>query len=189
MASVTLNPVLESISGAVGDLVFRRHGDDVVIARRPAGDRQFTPGQVAQQERFRLATVYGRAALADPATKALYEAKAAATGTPVFALAIADFFHAPAVDDIDLSAYSGQVGERIAIRAHDDFELVGVAVAIRKADGTVLEQGAAAAGRSRTPVSSHRRSPLRISLATAADTTALASPMPVAQEPMAVLPP
>jgi hypothetical protein len=87
MASVTLNPVLESISGAVGDLVFRRHGDDVVIARRPAGDRQFTPGQVAQQERFRLATVYGRAALADPATKALYEAKAAATGTPVFALA------------------------------------------------------------------------------------------------------
>jgi hypothetical protein len=146
MASVTLNPVLETISGAIGDLVFRRHGDDVVIARRPAGERQFTPGQIAHQERFRLATVYGRAALADPATKALYEAKATATGTPVFALAIADFFHEPAVDAIDLSAYTGKAGEKIGIRAHDDFELAGVAVAIRKPDGTVLEQGAAVAG-------------------------------------------
>lgn len=146
MASVTLNPVLESLSGKIGDLVFRRHGEDVVVARAPAGERAWTPDQLAHQERFRLATVYGRAALADPVTKALYENKSAATGTPVFALAIADFFHAPSVDDIDLSAYTGKAGEKITIRAHDDFQLVGVGVAIRKPDGTALEQGPAMAG-------------------------------------------
>jgi len=64
----------------------------------------------------------------------------------VFALTIADFFHEPAVDEIDLSAYTGQAGEKISIRAHDDFELDGLAVVIRKADGTALEQGPAALG-------------------------------------------
>ncbi len=84
--------------------------------------------------------------MADPVTKALYDAKAEATGTPVFALTIADFFHAPEVDGIDLSAYTGQVGENIAIRAHDDFAMKGVAVAIRTNTGQVLEQGAAVPG-------------------------------------------
>jgi len=37
--------------------------------------------------------------------------------------------------------YTGQVGQKIGIRAHDDFALAGVAVVIRKADGAVLEQG------------------------------------------------
>jgi hypothetical protein len=146
MAKVTLNPVLETFSGKIGDLVFRRHGEQVVVARKPAGERSWTPGQLAHQDRFRLATVYGRAALADPATKALYEAKARERGVPVFALMIADFFTEPAVDEIDLSAYTGKAGEKIRIRAHDDFELTGVAVAIRRPDGQVLEQGAAVAG-------------------------------------------
>jgi hypothetical protein len=98
------------------------------------------------REDFRLATVYGKAVMADPATKAEYTAKAKAKGTPVFALAVADFFHAPAVDEIDLSHYTGQPGETIHIRASDDFEVAGVSVAIHNASGTVLEQGAAVAG-------------------------------------------
>ena len=146
MATVTLNPILESLSGKIGDLVFRQHGDGVVVARMPAGERHWTPEQLAHQNRFRLAAVYGRTALADAATKALYEAKASERGVPVFALTIADFFHEPAVDEIDLSAYTGQAGEKISIRAHDDFELVGVAVSLRQANGTVLEQGPAVAG-------------------------------------------
>lgn len=79
-------------------------------------------------------------------TKALYDAKAEATGTPVFALTIAGFFDAPGVDEINLSAYTGQAGEEIAIRMHDDFALKGVAVAIRTNTSQVLAQGAADQG-------------------------------------------
>jgi hypothetical protein len=47
------------------------------------------------------------------------------------------------VDEVDLSAYAGQVGDKIAIRAHDDFDVSGVRVAISSADGHALESGAA----------------------------------------------
>jgi hypothetical protein len=54
------------------------------------------------------------------------------------------FFNAPAVDEIDLSTYTGKPGEVIKISASDDFEVVGVSVTIRATDGTVLEEGAPA---------------------------------------------
>ena len=69
-----------------------------------------------------------------------------AKGTPVFALVVAGFFNAPAVDEIDLSHYSGKTGETIHIRASDDFEVAGVSVLIRDASGAALEQGAASGG-------------------------------------------
>ena len=143
MAKVKLNPVLETFSGKVGDLVFKHYGGGTILARAPAPPAQWSSGQAAHREQFRLATLYGKAALADPRTKALYDAKSQATGTPVFALMVADFFHAPVVDEIDLSGYHGQAGETIQVRASDDFEVTGVAVAIRDTAGAVLEQGAA----------------------------------------------
>ena len=47
------------------------------------------------------------------------------------------------MDEVDLSAYTGQVGDKIAIRAHDDFDVTGVSVAISDTDGHALESGAA----------------------------------------------
>ena len=35
MAKVKLNPILEQISGKVGDLVFRCYGDKTVITQKP----------------------------------------------------------------------------------------------------------------------------------------------------------
>ncbi len=82
--------------------------------------------------------------MADPATKTIYEEAAKAKGQPVFSLTIADFFNAPSVDEVDLSAYAGRVGDTIAIRAHDDFDVTAVTVALTKADGSAIEEGAAA---------------------------------------------
>lgn len=35
--------------------------------------------------------------------------------------AVADFFNAPAVDEVDLSGYTSVAGDAIVVRAHDDF--------------------------------------------------------------------
>jgi hypothetical protein len=64
---------------------------------------------------------------------------------------VADFFNAPSVDEVDLSGYAGAVGDAIVVRASDDFDpsitlragVTGVRVAIAKADGTAVEEGAA----------------------------------------------
>jgi hypothetical protein len=144
MAKVKLNPVLEGFRGKIGDLVFKRYRDEVVVGRVPdTGGRTPTARQAAHRERFRLATVYGSTVVADPATKAVYEPAAKQKGLTVFALTIADFLNAPAVDEIDLSAYTGKTGEPICIRASDDFEVAGVEVSLTDAGGRVLERGTA----------------------------------------------
>ena len=37
-------------------------------------------------------------------------------------VAVADWFHAPEVDEVDVSGYKGTVGDAIVIRAGDDFD-------------------------------------------------------------------
>ncbi len=146
MAKVKLSPALTKASGKLGNVVFRRYHDEVVMSPRPDfSGHTPTPGQAAQQQRFKLAALYGKAVLADPVKKAVYETKAQARGIPAFALTVADFLHAPAVEEIDLSGYTGKAGETIRITASDDFEVAGVEVGITAADGTVLEQGPATA--------------------------------------------
>jgi hypothetical protein len=144
MAKVVLNPALTAIRGHIGDLVFKRWEGEEIVGKMP--DRTgvvATPNQLAQREKFRLAALYGRVVLADPDSRAVYEDAAAKKGVPVFALTLSDFLNAPAVDEIDLSAYSGKTGEKINVRASDDVEVKGVTVAIRAQGGAVLEEGAA----------------------------------------------
>jgi len=142
MAKVRLNPILERIRGSVGDLVFKRYGDGVVVARKPDMEgREQTPAQLAQRERFRQAALFGKMVMADPDTKLVYDEVAQQRGKPVFSLTIADFYNAPNVDEIDVSAYTGQVGDPIVIRASDDFDVVGVAVTLTDTEGNLIEEG------------------------------------------------
>jgi hypothetical protein len=145
MAKVRLNPILEQVRGQVGDLVFRRYGDGVILSQKPdMSDREFTPAQLQAQERFRQAALYGKMVMAVPDAKALYLEKAEAEGQPVFSLTVADFFNAPTVEEIDLSAYGGAVGDEIVVQAADDFDVEAVDVSIMDDQGGIIESGSAA---------------------------------------------
>jgi hypothetical protein len=91
----------------VGDLVFKRYGEKVIISRK--SDLERREPTTAQREQFRQAAFYGKMVMADAATKAIYEEAAKAKGQPVFSLTVADFFTAPSVDEVDLSGYAGFV--------------------------------------------------------------------------------
>ncbi|MFZ5518651.1 MAG: hypothetical protein ACOY90_18625 [Candidatus Zhuqueibacterota bacterium] len=144
MAKVKVNPIIEKIRGKVGDLVFKRYGDEVVLSRVPDMEgREATEAQQATRERFRQAALYGKMVMADPEAKALYDDAATAKGKPVFSLTIADFFNAPSVDEVDISGYGGNAGDVIRIRAHDDFDVTEVSVAIMTSAGQAVENGMA----------------------------------------------
>ena len=67
MAKVKLNPMFEQVSGQVGDLVFKRYYDEVIVARKPAlGEIEPSEAQLAAREQFREAALYGKVAMADP---------------------------------------------------------------------------------------------------------------------------
>jgi hypothetical protein len=144
MTRVKVNPIFEQMSGKLGDLVFKRYGDEVVLARKPTlNGNEPSTAQLAARERFRRAAQYGKLALAQPEARASYEAAAHESGEPLFSLMVADYFKAPVVDELDASAYTGQAGETIVMQVHDDFEVTGVTVSIREAGGQAVESGAA----------------------------------------------
>ncbi len=142
MARARLNPVIEELRGQIGELVFKRYGDRVVISKKPDMSRvKPSAAQTAHRKRFRRATVYAKVVMADPEMRALYEATARERGQPVYNVAIADFFSAPSVDGVDLAGYTGAPGDEVVVWASDDFGVVGVRVVLRDADGGVVEEG------------------------------------------------
>jgi len=144
MAKVKLNPMFEELHGKLGDIVFRESYGQTVMGRIPDLSGVVpTQAQVEVRERFTQAAIYGRMALADPATAELYKDAADQKGKPVFALLVADFFNTPVVDEVDISEYDGSIGSPIYIRAHDDFSVQLVKVTIFNAAGNSLEDGEA----------------------------------------------
>jgi hypothetical protein len=132
------------------------------LSRRP--DRSAvtpTPEQLAHQERIGQAVAYGCFALADAETRALHEAAAARKGQPVFFPIIADLCNTPGIDALDLSAYTGKVGDLVKITARNDFGVVSITVQVANQQGMLIESDAAAEtpaglGAGSTPPGRHR---------------------------------
>ena len=119
------------------------NGSVKTLMTRPPDMRGIVPtaGQLDQRQRFRLATVYSRMAFADPATRSLYAEAAAERRKPILAVMIADFLHAPSIDEVDVSAYEGTIGSPIYVCARDDFLVQTVQIKIMDTNRQVLESG------------------------------------------------
>jgi hypothetical protein len=149
MAKVILDPMIASISGRVGDQIFKRVGNRTIVTRRPDMSHVvFSEAQLAYQERFRRAIAYLKMVRANPDLRAPYERAATLTDKTVHQLAVADFMRAPVIDKFELKYYAGRVSDPIVIDAHDDFEVAEVRLRIAGLDDVEIEQGPAVANRS-----------------------------------------
>lgn len=145
MARVSNNIITQGLSGTIGGtLVFRQVGNQTVVSAAPKeSDKAPTAKQLAHQERFQMAALYAKAQLADPTSKAEYEAARNDESGNAYAIAVADFMQAPDIHTIDLSDYTGQVGDTISVRVTDNFKVMGVKLRIENADGSLVEETAA----------------------------------------------
>jgi hypothetical protein len=141
MAKSRNNVVTHGLSGKTGMLVFRQVDGETIVSTMPEQSSEVTEKQLAHRKRFQRAVLYGTTVVESPETKELYETVAAKKGRKAFNLAVADFFHAPDIDSIDISEYSGNVGDRIRIVATDDFAVKSVKIRIINADGSLVEEG------------------------------------------------
>jgi hypothetical protein len=143
MAKVRNNIVIHGLSGTIGDqLVIRQDkAGRTIVAAAPGDDpnRTFTPAQQEHQEKFREAATYAKGAKDDPA----YVEKAKGTPQIPQNVAMADWFHAPEITEVDVSAWHGAAGQPIRVRAVDDVLVTQVNVVITDSAGVVLEQGTA----------------------------------------------
>lgn len=137
------NLLLKESSGSMGKIMTitkKKSGTIQLGKHRGANSTPATEKQLGVQSKFKMAIVYGRAMLNDPALKAQYEA-AARKDQSAFNVAVRDAFKAPEISNIDTDLYTGEVGSMITVRAIDDFKVAGVRVKITTAAGVVVEQG------------------------------------------------
>jgi hypothetical protein len=95
MPKVKLNPCIAEFSGTIGDFIFRKsRGGEAIVSRRPRkSNAEPSEAQKAHPERFKLAVAYARAALADPASRAVYEEIAAKERVSAFTAAQTDYLN------------------------------------------------------------------------------------------------
>ena len=141
MAKQTRNVVTHGLSGKIGDLlVFRQVAGKTVVGKIPQTSKEPSEQQLEQRRKFQQAVLYAKSAAADPAMDAAYK-KAAKRGQTGYNVAVADFFHAPDILNIDVTGYTGAPGDVIRIQVSDDFRVKEVKVTISNADGTLVEEG------------------------------------------------
>ena len=143
MAKVNKNIIIQGLSGSLGDQIVIRvdKAGRTRVSVKPSfdPDYQFNEAQLEQQEQFRAAATYAK----DAKTNEEYVTKAEGTPLTPYNVAVADWFHEPEIAAIDLSAWSGQIGQMIRIQATDDVKVTQVSVVITDENDTVLEQGQA----------------------------------------------
>jgi hypothetical protein len=144
MAHSNNSIITGKLQGTLGkELVFREWQGKTVVAKAPKGRKgEATPAQAETQERFLVATRYAKAVI-NRADKSMAEAYAAVLKPRqnVYSRALEDCMSPPVVKSITTRNYKGTVGDKIVVRAIDDFRVVSVRVEIYAADGTLLETG------------------------------------------------
>ncbi|MBD8083622.1 hypothetical protein [Chryseobacterium caseinilyticum] len=144
MAQSKNNIVTHGLSGKVGDLlVFSQRNGKTIVSKAPKERTgELTENQKTYRQKFQKAVLYAKSVLNDPAKKEIYEAMSDnSKGMSTYNVAVADLLNAPDIEIIDLSGYSGNVGDVIKIMATDDFGVEEVKVKIENADGSLVEEG------------------------------------------------
>jgi hypothetical protein len=94
MAKVKLNPAIQKIQGAVGNMVFRRgaNGETHIMKMPDMSKVKWSAAQKEHRQRFAFAVAYARAAMADEKVRTVYAEAAAQKGKRPFDLAVSDYF-------------------------------------------------------------------------------------------------
>lgn len=144
MAKSSNNVVTYGLQGLIGRmLVFKQMNGKTVVANRPRkSTKPYTAEQLEIQQRFKEAALYAQAAIQDASLKERYE-EAASSGQSAFNAAFSDYFKPPVLSEADSSAYTGQAGQLIKVRAVSMLEVTEVKVSIKQSGGTLVEEGQA----------------------------------------------
>jgi len=148
MAKNTENIITRGLSGKFANVCFQKNG---VIRKLPdRSNFRWTPLQAKHHEHFESAKEYARHVVADAEKTAYYtpllkkwKKRCRLQNVGIYQLAICDFSHPPEILRVEFKGRPGKPESRIAVFAHDNFQVTGVHVSLFMADGTCIEEGEA----------------------------------------------
>ena len=144
MTKIVKNIVTSGFSGKLGnELVFKQVNGQTIVASAPIkSEKDPSPAQEAQRTKFKDAAMYAKSAMQNAGIKQQYlEQARRRKHNSAFGTAVKDYFMAPEIKSIDVSQYSGAIGEKIYIKAVDDFKVTSVVVMIKDGNDTTIEEG------------------------------------------------
>jgi hypothetical protein len=138
------NFVVDGLSGTFAGIgTFHRRGGKTFLRKiRAKPTVPDSEKQLAVKKRFAGFIQYAKAAIKDPAIKAMY-ATAAKRGRTAFNRAVTDAFHPPKIGKFTSDHYRGRPGDYLMVEATDDFKVVAVSISIHDPKGHLIEQGEA----------------------------------------------
>ncbi|HNP77969.1 MAG: hypothetical protein U0289_04475 [Cyclobacteriaceae bacterium] len=127
------------IGGILGEVFILRkvRGQLQLISRPRPKPKKATPMQAEMRDKFRLAMQYAQHVASDPEAAALYALRITAKHTTVRMVALRDYMNPPVIHGATME------GERIRIRATDDFMVKEVYVKLKDEAGGVIAEGEA----------------------------------------------
>ncbi len=110
MAKFKENVVTHGLSGKVGNMLqFSQRAGKTIVGKIPNRSGLIpTDKQEQVMEKFQEGAVYARTAMADPVTKALYEA-ATPDGQTAYNVALGDYCSSPKIKLVDVTGYYYQM--------------------------------------------------------------------------------
>lgn len=137
--------------GGPGDLFLnpRTRSGKTILANTVLFDdsRKLTGTQKTDPAAFREAATYASFA----GTQEVYINQAKKTGMTAYYMALADWFGAPRVREINIDGWDGEIGQTIRVKARDNVMVARVCVVIRDAEENVLEMGEAVQSQAGSP--------------------------------------
>jgi hypothetical protein len=137
MAKARRNPILQGLSGSLGDNLYartRKDGKTIISAKPDFSNRQFSEGQLGVQSRLKQAAAYAKAACKE---NPIYAEKARGTAKNAYNVAVGDWHNPPVIRRIEW-----HVG-KVRVSADDDVLVTGVTVTMLDEAGQPLEKGEA----------------------------------------------
>jgi hypothetical protein len=144
MAHSDNSVLMRKLRGLLGkELVFRDWAGKTVVSKAPKKrTAPSSPEQAATNVKFLLASRYAKT-ITTSEDQAMAEAYALVLKPRqnVYSRALEDFLASPKIKFIKTHNYNGIPGDKILIRATDDFRVISTVVEIYTADGAFLEMG------------------------------------------------
>ena len=94
MAEITLNPMIQTIHGKSGGLVFRRSpsGKTFLIKLADMSNVNWSDAQQRHRQQFKAANEYAKSAMANPELRAMYAEMAREQNRRPYHLAVSNYF-------------------------------------------------------------------------------------------------
>ncbi|CAN5361019.1 hypothetical protein BH09BAC3_BH09BAC3_10040 [soil metagenome] len=125
------------------DVALRKHRGQRIASTITIPKESTSQKKKESKSRFAEAVSWAKACLSEPAMKELYSKGICDRLPNAQTVAVSDYLEAPKIHYINLTSYTGAVGDKIRIKATDNFKVWEVKLMITNALGVVLEEGQA----------------------------------------------